>query len=259
MMMRKRKHPAGLRHHHALILFLLACAVGAVHDVNAQAFKYQWNIRDVISADSDVIELRTRNRQLVAKVSATQMRILYAVKSSIEQVAELPVELILVDGNQPNAFAGKGRNGENIIGINFAMLAILGLDVHTAAALIGHEIAHLKLRHSEQRAAQKNTGGAMRVLGGVVLGSLGVPAGGLITDITVSAFETDYSRDNEREADYLGAIWAVEARYEADGAARLHEKMYEQSKGAPSPFLSTHPSGPERIATLRALAARLSP
>ena len=31
---------------------------------------------------------------------------------------------------------------------------------------------------------------------------------------------TKYSRDNEREADYLGAIWAVEAGYDPQGAVR---------------------------------------
>lgn len=225
---------------------------------SAQPFTYQWNIRDIVAADSDTIELRTRKRLLVGKVSATQMRILYAVKSSIETVAELAVELLIVDGNEPNAFAGRGRNGENIIGINLAMLGILGLDVHAAAALIGHEIAHLKLGHGDERAAQTRSSGIMKVLGGVALSSLGVPAGGLISDITVTAIATNYSRDNEREADYLGAIWAVEASYEADGAARLHEALYAKSRHSATPFLSTHPSGPERIATLRELAARLS-
>lgn len=243
-----------------MLLFILALGMlSTMSAAAAQAFRYQWNIRDIVAANSDVIELRSRERLLLGKVSATQMRVLYAVKSSIEAVAELPVELLIVDGKSPNAFAGKGRNGENIIGINLAMLDILGLDVHAAAALIGHEIAHLKLAHGAERAKQRAGSGIMKVLGGVALGSLGVPAGGLISDITVTAIETSYSRDNELEADYLGAIWAVEADYEAEGAARLHEAMYEKSRHSPTPFLSTHPSGPERIASLRELAARLSP
>ena len=224
-----------------------------------QPFNYQWNIRDLISADGDKVELRTRQKRLVAKLSMSQMRILFAVKSSIEKVAELQTELIIVDGAQPNAFAGKGNNGENLIGINIAMLDILGLDVHAAAALIGHEIAHLKLRHGEQRKASSDASGAMKVLGGVALSALGVPAGGLISDLTITAIETTYSRDNESEADYLGAIWSVEAGYEADGAVRLHEDIYERSRTKPIPFLSTHPSGPKRIATLKSFSQRLLP
>lgn len=239
----------------AMLILALICAPA----VYAQGFKYQWNVRDIISADGDQIELRTTKKLLIKKVSVAQMRIIYAVKSSIESVAELNTELIIVDGNQPNAFAGKASNGANVIGINFAMLDIIGYDVHTAAALIGHEIAHLKLDHGSQQAAKKTGSSMMKILGGVALSSLGVPGGGLISDITVSAFDTKYSRDHEREADYLGAIWAVEANFEAIGAMRLHEAVYQNSGRRSSAFLSSHPSGPERIATLKALAARLSP
>ena len=73
------------------------------------------------------------------------------------------------------------------------------------------------------------------------------------------ALTTSYSRDNETEADYLGAIWAVEANYEADGAVRLHEEIFTRSKHKPIPFLSAHPSGPKRIATLKGLSNRLRP
>ena len=242
------------------VYYVWVVALLAVHTQTAlaQAFKYQWNIRDVIAADSEQVELRTRKKLLVKKVDASQMRVLYAVKSSIEDVAELATELIIVDGTQANAFAGKATNGANVIGINFAMLDVIGLDVHAAAALIGHEIAHIKLAHGEQQARTKTKSSVMKILGGVALSSLGVPAGGLISDLTVTALDTRYSREHERDADYLGAIWAVEANYEPEGAVRLHEAIYERSKHRPMPFLSSHPSGPERIATLKALAARLS-
>ena len=138
---------------------------------------------------------------LVEKVSTSQMRVLYAVKSSIEKVAELNVELLIVDGKQPNAFVGKDKNGANIIGVNFALLDILGLDVHAAAAMIGHEIAHLKLRHGDERASSEAALSAMEILGGVTLSTLGVPGNGLISDLTNTALDTSYSRENESEAD----------------------------------------------------------
>ena len=228
-------------------------------DAADQSFKYQWNVREILKAGGAEIELFTHKRVLAKTVSASQIRVLYAVKTSIERVAEITTELILTDGDQANAFAGKRQNGANVIGINFAMLDILSVDMHAAAALIGHEIAHLKLSHGEKRAKNQQSTGIMKILGGVALSSLGVPAGDLISDITVTALTTSYSRDNETEADYLGAIWAVEANYEVDGAVRLHEEIYAHSKHKPIPFLSTHPSGPKRIATLKGLSKRLSP
>ena len=100
--------------------------------------------------------------------------------------------------------------------------------------------------------------GIMKILGGVALNSLGVPGAQTISNLTFTSFETKYSRDNEREADYLGTIWAVDVGYEAYGAVRLQEEIYQRSKTTAMPLLSTHPSGPERIATLKALARRLS-
>ena len=220
-------------------------------------FKYHWDIRQLAAADADIIELRTKNNRLVGKISTSQMRILHAVKTSIEQVAEVETKLIIVDGDQPNAFAGKEKNVGNIIGINFAMLEILELDVHKAAALIGHEIAHLKLKHGEKSSKPGLGSAVLKAAGGVALSSLGVPLGQTISNIGITAIETEYSRDNEREADYLGAIWAVEAGYEPSGAVRLHEDMQKRTGSSSMPFLSSHPSGPERINTLRGFAERL--
>lgn len=238
----------------ALVLWV---PVGSAATID-QPFNYQWNIREIVSTDGDTIELHTRQKRLIATVDKRQIRILLAVKSSIETVAEIHTELIIVDGDQPNAFAGKGKNGENVIGINIAMLDILSLDAHVAAALIGHEIAHLKLHHGDNRKSNKNETAVIRVLGGVALNALGLPSGGLISDLAFTAIETQYSRDNESEADYLGTIWAVEAGYEPDGGVRLHKKIYDRSRYDPIPFLSSHPTGPKRISTLKGLSQRLS-
>lgn len=234
----------------ALLLF---CSLS----VWAAPFKYHWDIRQLAAADAEIIELRTKSNTLIGKISTRQMRILMAVKASIEKVAELETKLIIVDGDQPNAFAGQEKNAGNIIGINFAMLEIIGLDVHAAAALIGHEIAHLKLNHGEKKSKTGIGSAVLKAAGGVALSSLGVPLGHTISSIGISAIETRYSRDNEREADYLGAIWAVEAGYEPIGAVRLHEAMHKTTGSSGASFLSTHPSSPERITTLRGLAERL--
>ena len=221
-------------------------------------FKYHWDIRQLAAADADIVELRTQNNTLIGKISTTQMRLLHAVKTGIEAVAELETKLIIVDGDKPNAFAGKEKNAGNIIGINFGMLEIIALDAHAAAALIGHEIAHLKLEHGEEKGRSGLGSAVLKAAGGVALSSLGIPLGQTISNIGITAIETRYSRDNERAADYLGAIWAVEAGYEPLGAVRLHEAMNRISNASSTPFLSTHPSSPERINTLRSFAERLA-
>jgi len=235
-------------------------------------FSYTWRIEDLAGKDAETIELRDKNNRLLKRIDTKQMIYLYSVMQAIEEVTELRSELLITDGELPNAFATKGMaelvpkktgdTGEteddtkevslqgnaiadtkpieednvveiNIIGINFAMLDLLGLDVHMAAALIGHELGHLKLNHGEDHKTQRRT------------------------DIrTVS--NTRYSRDNEREADYLGAIWAVEAGYDPEGAVRLQELLYKKTKHLSGGFSGTHPSSIERITKLKSLARRLS-
>ncbi|NNE36717.1 MAG: M48 family metalloprotease [Gammaproteobacteria bacterium] len=236
-----------------IILFLSASG-------NAQGFTNAWDISELAKANTNQIELRNSRRTILKRVDTNQMRFIYAVKTSIEKVAEVETTLILVDGDQPNAFAGKVEGNRNVIGFNFAMLDIIGMDMHMMAAIIGHELAHLKLEHGNDQEKRAYGGALAKILGTVALGGLGMGAYGAmaISDLGVSMANTKYSRDNERESDYLGAIWAVEAGFEPEGAVRVHEEMYKLSKGGPMPFLSTHPSGPERIATLKALSSRLS-
>ncbi len=238
----------------------------------AAPFSYTWRIEDLARTNAETVELRDNKNRLLKRIDVKQIIYLYSVIQAIEEVSELRSQLIITDGKQPNAFATKGmaelipagaeNTGEatgegkevslqgdsiedtkpideenaieiNIVGINFAMLDLLGLDVHMAAALIGHELGHLKLDHGEDHKTRGRQ------------------------DIR-TASNTKYSRDNEREADYLGAIWAVEAGYDPAGAVRLQEMVYKKTRHLSGGFSGSHPSSIERITKLKSLARRLS-
>ncbi|MEJ8566361.1 M48 family metallopeptidase [Elongatibacter sediminis] len=194
-----------------------------------------WRVKDLIQATEPKIQLRDRRNRILHEVEVAQLVYLYAVMSAIEEAAEIGADLYIVPGNSPNAFAGNGNAGENIVGINFAMLDLIGKDVHAAAAILGHELAHLKLNHREDLEKAQNR----------------APSS------VFSASGTRYSRDNEREADYLGMIWSVEAGYDPQGAVRVHETLYKLSKTSPSGFSGSHPSSIERITVLKSMARRL--
>ncbi|MDP3136291.1 MAG: M48 family metalloprotease, partial [Burkholderiaceae bacterium] len=62
-----------------------------------------------------------------------------------------------------------------------------------------------------------------------------------------------FSREDETEADLVGLELAARAGYQPEASVSLWEKMGRASAGAGGPgFLSTHPSGPERIRQLQA-------
>lgn len=224
----------------------------------AASFSYSWPIKELAGSNDEQIVLRKENGGTLRKVNARQLRYLYAVKTGIEAVAETKAVFLLVDGNEPNAFAGYVKGRGPAIGVNFVMVELLGLDVHAMAALIGHELAHLRLDHGKDGEKKKWGFEILKGLGAIALSSVGVGGAHTISDTVFTAVETKYSRDDEREADYLGMIWAIEAGYELEGGVRLFEKLNNASRNNPLPFLSTHPSPPERIETMKMMSQRLS-
>ena len=239
------------------LVFLISCWL-PLDNIVAASFSYSWPIKELARSNDEQIVLRKENGGTLKKVNTQQLRYLYTVKTSIETVAETVAEFLLVDGDQPNAFAGHVKDSGRAIGVNFAMVELLGLDVHAMAALIGHELAHLRLEHGKDGAKKKWGVEILKGLGAIALSSVGVGGAHTISDTVFTAIETKYSRDDEREADYLGMIWAIEAGYEAEGGVRLFEELSKVSKIRPLPFISTHPSPPERIETMKRMSQRLS-
>ena len=80
-------------------------------------------------------------------------------------------------------------------------------------------------------------------------------AGRMAGDLGGQLLTLKFSRDDESEADALGLILAAKAGYNPRAGVTLWQKMLQASKGAPPQWLSTHPSGEERI---REIEARLS-
>ncbi len=214
---------------------LLFCAITA--KTYADNPIYSWHVSDLARAQEKEIKLTDKQGQFLYIINVQQMVYLYAAMISIAEAGEIQADFIIIPGTLPNAFAGITEKDQDFVAINFAMLDILGTDMDMAAALLGHELAHLKLNHGRSNKKQViiNQGGSF------------------------SASDTRYSRDNEREADYLGTIWAVEAGYDPEGAVALQTVLYKYfKKVASSSFSASHPSGIERITVLKSLARRLS-
>ena len=162
-------------------------------------------------------------------------------------------EFVVFDKNEANAFAMPGGK----VGVNSGLITLANGNEDEVAAVIGHEVAHVALRHSNKRMSQ----------------AIGIGLGGLILETAIrNKSETDrlltrgaygagttvglalpYSRSNEREADHRGLLYSAMAGYDPRGAVSFWEKMVKASSGGKIPeFLSTHPNPSNRIEFLEA-------
>ena len=236
----------------ALTLVVIGVHVSAPTTL-AQTSEMVWSLEEIVRSQDDPVLLKNARGTVLRKLDATIPRYLYVVAEDIMSVAETPVEIFITTGKQANASAGVIK-GKNTVLVNFGMIDMVGTDMSQWAALIGHEIAHITLQHQDQRVERLGPEVLLQV---ITYGAIADPNLRRLADMAFQAYQTQYSRDAERESDYLGVIWAVESGYDPMGAVRLHEGFQKQSGGHPVPFLSTHPTSAERIRTLRRLAENL--
>lgn len=152
-------------------------------------------------------------------------------------------EVILIKSPQINAFCMPGGKIAFFTGI----LEKLALTDDEVAMVMGHEIGHALWEHARERAGKQMALGAGRVVAGLVFGQLGDVVGAGAGSLATLKF----SRNDELEADLIGMELAARAGYDPRSGITLWEKMGRASQGAPPQWLSTHPSGSTRIATIK--------
>ncbi|MFS2036619.1 M48 family metallopeptidase [Polaromonas sp. CT11-55] len=156
-------------------------------------------------------------------------------------------EVNLLGSKQINAFCMPGGK----IAFYTGILDQLKLTDDEAAMVMGHEMAHALREHARARIAKSQGTGTLLSLGAQLLG-LG-QVGDLAASIGTQLLTLRFSREDETDADLVGLELAARGGYNPQAAVSLWEKMGQAGGGAGGPsFLSTHPSGPERIQQLQA-------
>ncbi len=155
-------------------------------------------------------------------------------------------EVNLIASKQINAFCMPGGK----IAFYTGILDQLKLTDDEAAMIMGHEMAHALREHARARIAKSQGTGTLLSIGAQLLGlgQLGDVAASLGTQLLTLRF----SREDESDADLVGLELASRGGYNPQASVSLWEKMGQAGGGAGGPsFLSTHPSGPQRIQVLQ--------
>ncbi len=155
-------------------------------------------------------------------------------------------EVNLIGSKQVNAFCMPGGK----IAVFTGLLNGLHLTDDETAMVVGHEMAHALREHARSRIAKSEGTGTLLSLGAQLLG-LG-QLGNVAANIGTQLLTLRFSRQDETEADLVGLELAARAGFNPDASITLWEKMDRSEGAAGGPgFLSTHPSGPDRIERLR--------
>ncbi|HET9698199.1 MAG TPA: zinc metalloprotease HtpX [Terriglobales bacterium] len=230
---------------------------------------------------SDRIVLRMYHAREVSPVQAPE---LYAMVHDLAARADLPMpKVYIIPEKAPNAFA-TGRNPQNgIVAVTEGLLRIL--DRREVAAVIAHELGHIKHRDTLIMAIAATFAGALSMLANAAMfGSLlggsqssedeggGSPLAGLlgvlIAPIAATLVQMSISRAREFMADEAAARYTGAPRVLASALRKIEAWSHKVPMHAGSPatahlfilnpfsmrgvgsLFSTHPPTEERVARL---------
>ena len=235
---------------------------------------------------SDKIVLRMHHAREVSPVQAPE---LYAMVQDLAVRANLPMpKVYVIPEDAPNAFA-TGRNPRHgVVAVTEGLLRIL--DRREVAAVIAHELGHIKHRDTLIMAIAATFAGALSMLANAAMfGPLfggsqssedeegGSPLAGLlgvlIAPMAATLVQMSISRAREFIADeaaarYSGAplalasalrkieAWSREIPMQAGSPATAHLFIQNPfSAGSLASLFSTHPPTEQRVARLVAMAS----
>ena len=149
-----------------------------------------------------------------------------------------------------NAYA----NGKNVF-ITEGMMDFVRTD-EELQFVIAHELAHNIGKHLEKRKNNAFAGAMLgSVLGGVASSITGKDYSDLGRSLKVAGMLA-YSKDFEREADYLGMYILANAGVQFDRVHEFWERMNAKRKNSGT-YNSTHPSDAERTEALKLISAEI--
>ena len=233
--------------------------------------------RTVMDEASEIAEGAKGHQEVLAEYGALANPRLQSYVNEVGQKlaaqshrAQLKWTFTVLDSAEVNAFALPG----GYVYITRGIMAYLDSEAELAGVL-GHEIGHVTARHGAQRATRQQTAG-LGVLAAAVLG-VALEGAGVrgATDLALQAgqgvaagYVARYSREQELQADQLGAEYLSRNRYDPKNMVDVIGVLKSQetyaadqarAEGRAAPegggWLASHPSNDRRLADIRAIAA----
>ena len=172
--------------------------------------------------------------------------------------AQVPFTIKVIDSDEVNAFALPG----GFFYVNSGLI-LRAQEESELAGVMAHEISHVTARHGTKQATK---GELMQI--GAMAAMIFVPYGwagyGIYEGMNLAIPLTflKFSRDAEKEADFLGIQYMYKAEYDPNSYVTFFERIQADEKHRPgtiSKVFSTHPPTPDRIGEAQKEIARILP
>lgn len=160
-----------------------------------------------------------------------------------------PYEFHVIQQKDINAFALPG--GPIFINLGTILAADNEAEL---AGVIAHEMSHVYMQHSVKQASKESVAqGLLGIVGGI----LGMK-GGAISSLARMGLQfgagtlfLKYSRRDEAEADWVGAVIMYKADYDPKALAVFFQKLEEEGGSRSPQFLSDHPNPGNRVQNIQ--------
>lgn len=251
---------------------LTACGSRVLNPVTGQTE------RSVMDEPTEIAEGQKAHQQVLQEYGVYANPRLQAYVNEVGQKlarqshrAHLKWTFTVLDSPEINAFALPG----GYVYVTRGIMAYMDSEAELAG-VIGHEIGHVTARHGAQRATRQQTAG-LGVLAATVLGAVLESQGmagatdlaSQVSQTAAAGFIASYSRDQETQADQLGAEYLARNQYNPQNMVDVITLLKNQeqfaadmakAEGRQAPsganWLASHPSNDKRLADIKQSATR---
>jgi hypothetical protein len=232
----------------------MLCSVGVADDLTAE---------QVLSIKSPVIALSDTRGIAVDKIRRSWVLNLVMVSQRMAQAYRLLMPaLVIVKQSEPNAFV-ELRKGATLLIVNTDMLRLIGDDEDLTAAVVGHELAHLRKSHWRHGHEARSIFSVVHLKASSTTDNRMVEpqdSNGLkknFADSGSSLPSVGFSREQEREIGAFSVRNMTIAGYDAAAVPRFWRMMQANYGGTTGDWLSEHPISPELFHTMQSVAKSL--
>jgi Zn-dependent protease with chaperone function len=168
-----------------------------------------------------------------------------------------PFEFHVIPQKEINAFALPG--GPMFVNVGTITAAANEAEL---AGVMAHEMSHVYMQHSAKQAGKTQTTAALAGLAGAIIGAV---TGGVVGQLAQAGIQfgaqgiiLKYSRNDEAQADAVGAIIMYKAGYNPQELANFFKTLEAQGGSGPQ-FLSDHPDPGNREQAIQQEVANWPP